>query len=97
MNSGVAFRSQRVCCLEAIVVARGEQVCPHLTFLPGLVDLLGQISRYVASLVREFYISLWIDPGHRFIHFTFRGRDRWLYSDRVREILKIPNSATRIH
>ena len=41
LNSGVAFRSQRVCHLEAIVVAGGEQVCPHLTFLPGLADLLG--------------------------------------------------------
>ena len=79
------------------MAAGGEQVCPHLTFLPSLADLLGCIGRYVASWVREFYTSLWIDLGHRFIHFTFRGRDRWLYSDRVREILKIPNSATRIH
>jgi hypothetical protein len=43
VNSGVAFRSQRVCPLEAIVVARGEQVCPYLTFLPGLADLNGQL------------------------------------------------------
>ena len=97
LNSGVAFISQRVCRLEAIVVARGEQVRPHLTFLPGLVDLLGWTDRYVASWVREFYASLWINPGHTFIHFTFRGRDRRLYSSRVREILRIPESATRIH
>jgi len=83
LNSGVAFRSQRVCWLEAIVAARGEQVHPHLTFLPGLVDLLGWTGRYVASWVREFYASLWIDSGHRFIHFTFRGCDHRLYSDRV--------------
>ena len=30
-------------------MAVGEQVCPHLTYLPGLVDLLGQTDRYVAS------------------------------------------------
>ena len=57
-----------MCCLEAIVAAGGEQVCPHLTFLHGLVDLLGQIGRYIASWVREFYASLWIDP----IYFAFR-------------------------
>ena len=79
------------------MAARGEQVHPHLTFLPGLVDLLGWTDRYVASWVREFYASLWIDPGHRFIHFTFRGCDRRLYSNRVREILRILELATRIH
>ena len=75
LNSGVAFRSQRICSIEAIVVAAGEQICPHLSYLPGLIDLLGRIGRYVPSCVREFYSSLWIDPGHRFIHFAFRGRD----------------------
>ena len=62
-----------------------------------MADLLGWIGRYVASWVREFYTSLWIDLGHRFIHFTFRGSDHRLYSNRVREILRILESATRIH
>ena len=97
VNSGVAFRSQRVCPLEAIVAARGEQVHPHLTYLSGLADLLGWIGRYVASWVREFYASLWIDPGHRYIHFTFRGCDYRLYSNRVREILRIPESPFCLH
>ena len=79
------------------MVAGGEQVHPHLTFLPRLADLLGWTSRFFASWVREFYTSLWIDLGHRFIHFAFRGRDRRLYSNKVREILMILESATRIH
>jgi hypothetical protein len=83
LNSGVAFRSQRVCCLEAIVAARGEQVHPHLTYLPGFADLLGWTDRYVASWVREFYASLWIDPGHRYIHFALKGCAHRLYSTRV--------------
>ena len=41
LNSGVAFRSQRVYSLESLVVAAGEQICPHLTYLPGLSDVLG--------------------------------------------------------
>jgi len=79
------------------VAAVGEQVHPHLTNLPGLADLLGQTSRYVTSWVREFYASLWIDPSHRFIDFTFRGCDRRLYSNKVREILWILESLIWIH
>ena len=79
------------------MVARGEQVCPHLTFLPGLVDLLGWTGKYVASWVREFYASLWIDLGHRFIHLAFKGHDHRLYNNRVREILRILELVTRIH
>ena len=51
LNSGVAFRSQRVCSIEAIVAAAGEQIHPHLSYLPGLTHLLGQIGRYVPSWV----------------------------------------------
>ena len=74
LNNRVAFRSQRVCSIESLVAAVGEQIHPHLSYLPGLSDLLGWTGRYVPSWVREFY-SLWIDPSHRFIHFAFRGRD----------------------
>ena len=41
LNSGVAFRSQQVYSIEAIVAAAGEQIHPHLSYLPGLTDLLG--------------------------------------------------------
>ena len=71
LNSGVAFRSQWVCSIESLVAAVGEQICPYLSYLPGLTDLLGWTSRYVLSWVCEFYSSLWIDPRHRFIHFAF--------------------------
>ena len=89
LNSGVAFRSQRVCSIEAIVAAAGEQIRPHLSYLPRLTDLLGWTGRYVPSWVHEFYTTLWIDPAHRFIHFAFRGRDYRLMSFRVREILRL--------
>jgi hypothetical protein len=60
-------------------------------------DLLGRTGRYVANWVKEFYASLWIDPGHKYIHFAFRGHECRLYITRVREILRIPESATKIH
>ena len=65
--------------------------------MPGLIDLLGRIGRYVPSWVREFYATLWIDPQHRFIYFAFRGRDYRLMSFRVREILRLQESPIRIH
>ena len=88
LNSGVAFRSHRVCSIESIVAAAGEQSRPYLSYLPGLTNLLGRTGRYVASWVCEFYATLWIDPQHKFIHFAFRGRDYKLMSFRVREILR---------
>ena len=49
LNSGVAFRSQRVCSIESLVVAADEQIHPHLSYLPGLIDLLRRTGRYVPS------------------------------------------------
>jgi hypothetical protein len=97
VDSGIAFRPQRVCRLEALVEVVGEQLHPHLPFLPGLSDLLGRTGAYYETWVREFYSSLWIDPAHEFIHLAFRGHDRRLYSTRVWEILRLPASETRIH
>ena len=78
-----------MCNIESIVVAAGEYICPYLAYLPGLTDLLGRTGLYVPSWVHEFYATLWIDPHHRFIHFSFRGRDYRLMSSRVREILRL--------
>jgi hypothetical protein len=97
VDSGIAFRPQRVCRLEALVEVVGEQLRPHLSFLPGLLDLLGWTGAYCGTWVREFYSSLWIDPAHKFIHFAFRGRDRRLYNTRVWEILRLPASEMKIH
>ena len=86
LNSGVVFRSQRVCSIEAIVAAAGEKIRPYLSYLPGLTDLLGQTTRYVPSWVHEFYATLCTDLAHRFIHFAFRGHDYRLMSFKVRDI-----------
>ena len=89
LNSGAVFRSQRVCSIESIVAAAGEHIRPYLTYLPGLTDLIGWTGVYVLSWVRQFYASLYIDLGHKFIHFALRGRDYRLMSFRVREILRL--------
>ena len=58
LNSGVAFRSQRVYSIKAIVAAVGEQIRPLLSYLLGLIDLLGRTGLYVLSWVHQFYASL---------------------------------------
>ena len=86
---GAVFRSQRVCSIEAIVAAAGEHIRPYLSYLPGLTDLIGRIGLYVPSWVWQFYASLYVDPQHNFIHFSFRGRDYRVMSFRAREILRL--------
>ena len=49
LNSGVVFRSQRVCNIETIVAVAGEHIRPYLSYLPGLTYLLGRIGLYVPS------------------------------------------------
>jgi hypothetical protein len=97
VDSGIAFTQQRVCRLESLVAVISEQLRPHISFLPGLSDLLGRTGAYYGTWVKEFYSSLWIYPTHKFIHFAFRGRDRRLYSIRVREILRLLALETKIH
>ena len=41
LNSGVVFRSQRVCHIDSIVAAAGESIHPYLAYLSGLTDLIG--------------------------------------------------------
>jgi hypothetical protein len=89
LNSEAILISQRVCNIESIVAAAKEHIRPYLSYLPGLIDLLGWTGLYVPSWVHQFYATLWIDPQHRFIHFAFRGRDYRLMSSRVREILRL--------
>ena len=89
LTGGAVFRSQRVCNIESIVAAAGEHIRPYLSYMPGLTDLLGRTGLYIPSWVHEFYATLWIDLLHRFIHFSFRGRDYRLMNSRVREILRL--------
>jgi hypothetical protein len=79
--------------VEEIIRVVGEQIHPHLAYLPGLADLIGRIGKYVQSWVREFYATVWIDPDHDYIEFSFLGVPRRIYSEEARTILRIPRHA----
>lgn len=49
VDTNVPFGSHRVCSLENIVSVVGEQIRPHLTYLPRLADLIGRSGSYVGT------------------------------------------------
>jgi hypothetical protein len=49
VDSGIAFRPQRVCQLESLVAVVGEQLRSYISFLPGLSYLLGQTGAYYGT------------------------------------------------
>ena len=79
------------------MAAAGEHIRPYLSYLLGLIDLIGRTGLYVPSWVRQFYASLYVDPHHNFIHFAFRGRDYRMMSKRAREILRLQEQPVKLH
>jgi hypothetical protein len=49
VETGAAFGPHRVVSVEEIVRVASEQIRPHLTYLPGLADLIGRSGKYVQS------------------------------------------------
>ena len=97
LNSGAVFRSQRVYRIESIVATAGESIRPYLSYLLGLIDLIGRMGIYVPSWVHQFYASLFIDRHHRFIHFAFIGKNYRVMSGRGREILRLEEQPIKMH
>jgi hypothetical protein len=83
--------------VEKIFKVAGEQIHPHLTYLPGLADLIGRSGKYVQSWIREFYAIVWIDPDYDYIEFSFLGVPRRIYSEEAQSFLRIPRQTYRLH
>jgi hypothetical protein len=81
METSIVFGPHRVVSVEDIIRVAGEQIHPHLTYLPGLVDLIGKSRKYVQSWIREFYATVLIDPNHDYIEFSFLGVPCRIYSE----------------
>lgn len=97
LDSGAVFCPHRVCPMGDIASVAGEHIHPYLTYLPGLADLLGRSGAYVPSWVREFYATVWIDPAHQFVQFTFRGSIYMIQSAEARSLLRIPSRLICLH
>jgi hypothetical protein len=79
------FSAQRVISLK------------YIDYLLGLTDLIGRSGSYVTSWILEFYATIWINPDHLEIAFSFLGQRVDISSARAREILRIPHNANKIH
>lgn len=97
LHSDIQFSSHRLCSVDALCDRAGESLRPHLTYLPGLAELIGRMGVFVPSWVFEFYATLWIHPSHQYIHFSFRGRQFRLQSSRIREIFRLSESLVCLH
>jgi hypothetical protein len=49
VETGITFGPHRVMSVEEIVTVAGEQIRPHLTYLPGLADLIGRSGKFMQS------------------------------------------------
>jgi hypothetical protein len=49
VETGTTFGPHKVVSVEEIIRVAGEQIHPHLMYLPGLADLIGRSGKYVQS------------------------------------------------
>lgn len=91
------FSAQRVISLKNSVSVLGGEFRQYIDCLLGLTDLIGRSGSYVTSWILEFYATVWINPDHLEIAFSFLGQRVDISSARAREILRIPHNANKIH
>ena len=61
----------------------------HLTYMPGLLDLLTRAHEYVLDWVKIFFANLWIPRGRQYVKFMFRGDRHRLYKEEIAEALGV--------
>jgi len=83
--------------LEILGNVVGADIRQYFTYLHGLPELLALPDTYCEQWVREFYASVWVSPDHSYIHYALAGTDYRVITQRVREVLGLRVSPTRIH
>ena len=92
-EGGVKFCAHRRITVEGLTKSVGvteEEMKGHLTYMPGLLDLLTRVHEYVLDWVKIFLASLSIPRGPQYIEFMSRGDRHRLYREEITEALAIP-------
>lgn len=71
VESRAHFTAQRVISLKHFIEVVGDDFRQYLDVQPRLVDLIGRTGTFVPEWILEFYATVWIDPDHTAIHFSF--------------------------
>jgi hypothetical protein len=84
LTAQIALRAHRLLDLPAFLLAVGADSKGHLTYLSGLLSLLTTIDRYIEEWVKVFYATVWIDPDHQWLRFSFEREDVALHASQIR-------------
>jgi hypothetical protein len=91
-EGGVKFCAHRRITVEGLAKSAGvtkEEMKGHLTYIPGLLDLLTRAHEYVLDWVKIFLGSLSIPRGRQYIEFMFREDHHRLYREEISEALGV--------
>jgi len=91
-EGGVKFYAHRRIVVKVLAMSTGvteEEMKGHLTYMPGLLDLLTRAHEYVPGWVKIFFATLWIPRGQQYIEFMFRGDHHRLYREEIVEPLGV--------
>jgi len=97
VHNQAQFMEHRVLDLEILRNMVGADIRQYITYLTGLLGLLSLLGTYVEEWVREFYTSVWVAPGHSYIHYGLTGIDYRVIAQRAREVVGLTAYATMIH
>jgi hypothetical protein len=84
MSAQIALRAHRLLDLPVFLLAAGADSEVHLSYLHGLLTLLTTSDKYVEEWVQVFYVSVWIDPDHKWMTFRFEREDVTLNASQIR-------------
>jgi hypothetical protein len=66
--------------LPAFLSAADAEPKGNISYLPGLHSLLTFGGINIEEWVRVFYATVWIDPDHQWMRFTFEREDVTLHA-----------------
>ena len=91
-EGGIKFCAHRWITVEGMAKSAEvteEEMKDHLTYMPGLMDLLTRAHEYVPDWVKIFFATLWIPRGRQYIEFMFRGDRHRLYREEITKALGV--------
>ena len=91
-EGGVKFYAHHRIIVEGLAKSARvtkEEMKGHLTYMPGLLDLLTRVHKYVPDWVKIFFATLLIPRGQQYIEFMFRGDRHQLYREEIAETLGV--------
>lgn len=82
---------------DVMAAASTQEVCHHLSYLPGFENLLRRSRSYTEVWVCVFYATMWIEPDHEYIQLFFQGPLFMILSYIIQQTFGFREVTTRVH